>query len=238
MSTSVMALCWPLQMPPTQKAVLVSLADNANDHGECWPSIPTIMARTCLGERTVHGAIKWLEQHGALKADRSNGRHTRYVVTPNTYEPPQELRPRSNCAPAADAANPRRSCGTPPQQPQSPPQELRSNRKEPSRTIRATKKGAAAPDGPDGVNPQTWTDWLALRRAKKAPVTETVLKAARAEAAKAGMTLDRFLEVWCARGSQGLEASWLKPHERAGPRGSAEKHGGFEQRDYGQGGDL
>lgn len=233
-----MALCWPLQMPPTQKAVLVSLADNANDHGECWPSIPTIMARTCLGERTVHGAIKWLEQHGALSADRSNGRHTRYMVTPSAYEPPQELRHRRSCAPAAAATNPRRSCGGPPQQPQSPPQELRSNRKEPSRTTRATKKGADALPCPDGVNPQTWADWLSLRRAKKAPVTETVLKAARDEAEKAGMALEKFLSVWCARGSQGLEASWLKPHERAGPRASTGKHGGFEQRDYGNGGGL
>ena len=51
-----------------------------------------------------------------------------------------------------------------------------------------------------------------------------------------GVTLDRFLEIWCARGSQGLEASWLKPHERAGPRAGPAKHGEFDQRDYGTGG--
>lgn len=28
------------------------------------------------------------------------------------------------------------------------------------------------------------------------------------------MTLDAFLRVWCARGSQGLQADWLKPNER------------------------
>ena len=99
------------------------------------------------------------------------------------------------------------------------------------------KKGrASAPACPDGVDPQTWADWLALRKAKKAPVTETVLKSARSEAGKAGVTLDRFLEIWCARGSQGLEASWLKPHERAGPRAGPAKHGDFEKRDYGTGG--
>lgn len=101
------------------------------------------------------------------------------------------------------------------------------------------KKGrASAPACPEDVEPKVWADWLALRRAKRAPVSETVIREARKEAAKAGMTLDRFLEVWCARGSQGLAASWLKPHERAGPRGSPEKHSGFEQRDYGQGGNL
>lgn len=66
---------------------------------------------------------------------------------------------------------------------------------------------------PEDVDEQTWDDWLRLRKAKKAPVTTTVLDGARAEAVKAGMPLCGFLKVWCHRGSQGLEASWLKPHE-------------------------
>lgn len=71
---------------------------------------------------------------------------------------------------------------------------------------------------PDAVTQATWDDWLQLRKAKKAPVTETVLKQAIAEAAKAGMELEHFLQVWCARGSQGLQADWLKPSERTPPR--------------------
>ena len=67
---------------------------------------------------------------------------------------------------------------------------------------------------PDDVAEQTWADWLQLRKAKKAPVTETVLRDAKREAEKAGIPLDRFLEIWCARGSQGLQADWLKPNER------------------------
>jgi len=79
------------------------------------------------------------------------------------------------------------------------------------------KKGrASAPACPDDVDPQTWDDWLALRKAKRAPVTETVLREARKEAGKAGMALGAFLAVWCRRGSQGLEADWLKPSERQG----------------------
>lgn len=71
-----------------------------------------------------------------------------------------------------------------------------------------------APDRPEDVPQSVWDDWLALRRAKKAPVTETVLRTAVTEAGKAGMTLTQFLTVWCARGSQGLEAEWLNPKER------------------------
>ncbi len=67
---------------------------------------------------------------------------------------------------------------------------------------------------PDDVDQQTWTDWLSLRKAKRAPVSETVLAGARAESVKAGMTLDAYLQVWCLRGSQGLQADWLRPDER------------------------
>lgn len=71
---------------------------------------------------------------------------------------------------------------------------------------------------PDGVSDGTWSDWLTLRKAKRAPVTETVVREAGIEAGKAGMTLEAFLRVWCSRGSQGLLAEWLKPQERAGPQ--------------------
>ena len=79
-------------------------------------------------------------------------------------------------------------------------------------TKREAKKNAVA--CPPDVGLQEWQDWLSLRKAKKAPVTETVLKSARKEAEKAGITLNAFLTIWCARGSQGLQAEWLKTNER------------------------
>ena len=66
---------------------------------------------------------------------------------------------------------------------------------------------------PDDVADQTWGDWLQLRKAKKAPVTATVLNGARTQAGLAGLTVEEFLQVWCRRGSTGLEAAWLKPEE-------------------------
>ncbi len=78
-----MSACWPLKMPPTQKAVLISLADNANDDGHCWPSISTICERTCFGRTSVIDAIKWLETEGYVTANRENGRHTTYQLYPN-----------------------------------------------------------------------------------------------------------------------------------------------------------
>lgn len=84
-------------------------------------------------------------------------------------------------------------------------------------TQKSRASRSATPSKPDDVSEQVWTDWCALRKAKKSTVSETVLKEARAEAAKAHLPLERFLSLWCARGSQGLIADWLKPHERGVP---------------------
>ncbi|UCP00081.1 helix-turn-helix domain-containing protein [Metapseudomonas lalkuanensis] len=107
MSTVIMSACWPLQgMTATQKAVLISLADNANDEGVCWPSVSNIALRTCLSERAVQGAIKALQQLGALYTEDRTGRSTIYKVTPEAYSPPQEVHPRTKCTPAdASPAN-------------------------------------------------------------------------------------------------------------------------------------
>jgi uncharacterized protein YdaU (DUF1376 family) len=76
------------------------------------------------------------------------------------------------------------------------------------------EKKSTSVDCPPDVDQQIWDDWKQLRKAKKAPVTETVVNSARKEAAKANMAFSDFLTVWCARGSQGLQAEWLKPEER------------------------
>lgn len=93
-----------------------------------------------------------------------------------------------------------------------------TNNQEPVVKEKAPRKRAAPPppiQKPDDVDQQTWDDWLLLRKSKGAPVTETVINGARKESSLAGMPLDAFLQVWCLRGSQGLQADWLRPDERA-----------------------
>lgn len=86
---------------------------------------------------------------------------------------------------------------------------------------KARKRATPVVNRPDDVAEQTWQDWMQLRKSKRAPVTETVLSGARIEAGKAGLPLQRFLEIWCTRGSQGLEASWLRESERRAPASSS-----------------
>lgn len=97
---------------------------------------------------------------------------------------------------------------------------------------KTARKRASPPECPAGVDGQVWSDWLELRHRKAAPVTQTVIDGAATEAKAAGMTLEAFLRVWCVRGSQGLQAEWLKPHERIqAPQQSAEPAWRTEQRE-------
>lgn len=124
MSTIIMAACWPLQgMSPAQKAVLISLADQANDDGVCWPAVGTIAARTCLSERAVRDALAWLQAAGAVFREYRHNTSTSYTVCPKRFDPskaPAESKrstkrkaqvdadaaPPAAAAPGADAAPP------------------------------------------------------------------------------------------------------------------------------------
>lgn len=147
MSTIIASRCWRLRLPAAPKFVLISLADQANDHGVCWPSVNTLADRTCYSVRTVQNALRWLQDQGLLDVEIGAMRANRYTLRLDRYNqaapvqafdpapaaplhdvhPPQELHP-----------NPRRSC-TP------PPQELHPNR---NRTNTNT-----SPLPPDGGSP-------------------------------------------------------------------------------------
>ena len=76
-----------------------------------------------------------------------------------------------------------------------------------------TKKRATSVACPPDVSQQIWSDWVALRKSKKAPITQTVLNGAVSEAKILGWPLEKFLAEWCSRGSQGLKAEWIvKPN--------------------------
>ena len=71
----------------------------------------------------------------------------------------------------------------------------------------STKKNTVAP--PYGVTDSVWQDWLKLRKAKKAAVTQTAIDGIAREASKAGVSLQVALETCCARGWTGFKADWL-----------------------------
>ena len=199
MSTIIMTACWPLQgMSPAQKAVLVSLADQANDDGYCWPSIKTITMRTCLSERAVQGAIRWLVESKILRASERSGTSTVYQLTPAAYAPPQEMRP-------ADAAP-------------KPSMNRQLNRHEPK------EKRVTAPTFalPDWINKVHWDAWHSCQKRKKATVEQKQMAVDKlAKWREEGIDHEAALENAAIGGWQGLfkpdsPAAAMTPGRRSG----------------------
>lgn len=58
---------------PLRKLVLIKLADNANDVGECWPSYQHIADQCEIDRSTVRRHIKALEEAGFLRIEHREG---------------------------------------------------------------------------------------------------------------------------------------------------------------------
>jgi hypothetical protein len=59
------------------------------------------------------------------------------------------------------------------------------------------------------VDPNVVADFLKIRKAKRAPLTETALAGIQREATKAGVTLEQALRTCCERGWSGFKADWV-----------------------------
>ncbi|QIQ61349.1 hypothetical protein V039C_0071 [Vibrio phage V039C] len=58
---------------PLRKLVLIKLADNANDMGECWPSHQHVADQCEISKTSVRNHIKKLEDMGLLKIEHREG---------------------------------------------------------------------------------------------------------------------------------------------------------------------
>jgi len=68
---------------------------------------------------------------------------------------------------------------------------------------------SAEPGLLEDIDPQVARDFKALRRAKKAAITPTVIAGIKREAEKVGYTLETALRTCCERGWQGFKAEWV-----------------------------
>ena len=74
-----------------------------------------------------------------------------------------------------------------------------------------------------GVEAQAAADWLAVRKAKRAALTQTALDDVVAEAGKAGISVAQAVRICAARGWQGFRASWDWRDDK--PQGRTFDHG-------------
>ena len=204
MSIKLMSAVWKINLPASEKLVLLALADCANDEGGCWPSMKTLVEKCSKGERTVQAAIKALVEAGHLSRDERLGKGCYYTV-----------HPRNNCAPAENA----------------PPQKMRQtpakSADKPSGTINVdkakalpTKRARTLAKKPDCVSDNVWRDWLAHR---KTAFTDTALEGFEREAAKAGWSLEAAIRESIERSWQGFKADWVKNNGTANRTSSTDR---------------
>lgn len=91
-----MTAVWAIDLPDSQKIVLLALADCANDEGHCWPSMATLARKCSKGERTVQGVVKELVASGHLTREEVPGRGCKYQVHPRSDCAPQRPHPRKD----------------------------------------------------------------------------------------------------------------------------------------------
>ena len=88
-----------------------------------------------------------------------------------------------------------------------------------SGTPKKQKPKSASLEKPCDVTEQTWHDLLALRKAKKSPLSISAWNIAKKQIdevqVKTNHTLEQILLVWIERGWQGFKAEWYMNHINA-----------------------
>ncbi|EGH2896810.1 winged helix-turn-helix transcriptional regulator [Salmonella enterica] len=100
MSMNLMAKSMNIKVGnPLRKLVLIKLADNANDNGECWPSYQHIADQCEVSRSTVKSHIRALEDMGLLKREfRRKGELNQSNVFYLTLDNAQQIPPESGGA--------------------------------------------------------------------------------------------------------------------------------------------
>lgn len=83
-----MTAVWATPMAPSEKLVLLALADWSGPDGDCWPSIAKLSEKSGLSERSVQGIIKSLVESGHLSRFENPGKGVRYRVHPQAEQRP------------------------------------------------------------------------------------------------------------------------------------------------------
>lgn len=140
---------------PAQKAVLLLLADQANDDHECWPSVNGLADDACLSERGARDCLRALEAAGLMTREPGGGRHrtTLYRLAVTACETRQMRADTRHQLPRFEASETRQMVPERgqmlPERGQTVPergQHLPPNHQEPSRTTKEPSPRARKPD--------------------------------------------------------------------------------------------
>jgi len=212
---------------PLRKLVLIKLADNASDQGECWPSYQHIADQCEIDRSTVRKHIKHLEAQGLVRIEnregpKGNSTNLYYLTLRNPVG--------QNSTPVGPEST---GVGPQPTPPVGPESTRTSHSFEPV-TEPVEQTVAAAPSAkkktpkfdpmtckPANVSEQTWADWCQHRREIRKPLTATTC-AKQAKTLAGHHAPDAVINQSISNGWTGLFPEKVLPG--AQPRGSRQSN--------------
>ena len=226
MSIALMTLAWKSGYQSGQKMVLLALCDNANDQGECYPSISMLSAKCSLSERSVFKHIAELEQDGAIRRENRNGRSTIYHLDPCKFCTPEESAPLKNLHTTPADTSPTPLHPVHPTPADSAPITINEPSIEPKK-----KKAAGAASSfvlPDWINKKHWDAWHSCAKRKKATDEQKQLAVEKLDGWRlAGIDYAAALESAAVGGWQGLfKPDEPKGRQSGGGQGGTNKYAG------------
>lgn len=220
---------------PIRKLVLLKLADQANDKGECWPSYSSIAEAAECSKRAAMTHIEWLAAHGFLRIEKrkisgnqnlSNIYHLTLQKGSVSSEPDAPGGSEPDAPPSAAD-----SLGSEPDSlggsESGAPKPVNNNQSMNHTTtdVVVTHAGEIQPEKPKrqnrhaadlallaeyGVTGQLAEDHLQIRKAKRQPLTRTAMDILQTEAAKAGLTVAQALTHAVGAGWASFRAEYLQ----------------------------
>lgn len=188
---------------PQRLLVLLKLADNANQDGNCWPSVAEICMCTRLSDSTVRRCISDLEKGGWLTVIRGCGRNKKshYCLVENLSQRNLSQRTPSEKTPSQRQEKP--VTVTKPPHPL-----IGNNHQEPPRVQEKESL-------PEWLDPILWAGWVEMRkRIPRAPFTDLARRSVLADLAKLksyGKDPNERLEEGMKRGWRGVLFDSDKP---------------------------
>jgi len=180
---------------PIKKLVLLKLADNANDQGECWPSYSHIADQCEIGKSTARKHIKELEEMGLLRLENRKGPKGN---SSNLYH--LVLHPV-----APDSTG----CSTTEHTPVAP----RSTGTSHIEPVKETVNEPLAVEWPSYITKEIQLEINTLRKNAKAPLTDRSKKMLIKEfdlAIANGYTIDQCIDQWSISGWRSFKAEWMR----------------------------
>lgn len=222
MSLDASRWAWSVTIPYNKKCnkankrlVLLSLADRAAEDHTCFPSAKRLAADTCLDRKTILAVISDLIEDGLLKdtGERKGvtkqvrvlkliGVHGREETVPTTEQ--YQQRNRSNNGTNNDTANGTDN-GT-----VNGIRNLPIESTNESTNINKAKFSFSEGLLNLGADQQLVSDFMKIRKAKRATDTETAFKGFISQQQKSGLSLNKVLEMCVVRDWKGFQAAWAQ----------------------------